>query len=210
MRLLILLLPIAYAFYLYPDLPAQVPTHFGIDGNPDAWGDRSSIFLGPGIMGAVGVFMHFLFQNISKLDPKVGKTKEQEGMFKELGFGIIIFLSILALFIVHASAHPEFRIDHFLFSFIGLSFAIFGRYMHKLQPNYYAGFRLPWTLENADNWKYTHEIAGKFWFYGGLLQTLLCFILPGKFSIIAFLSIMFVMVLVPILFSYNFYRKNKN
>ena len=35
------LVAVGYAWLRYPDLPAQVPTHFGPSGRPDAWSPRS-------------------------------------------------------------------------------------------------------------------------------------------------------------------------
>lgn len=32
---------LAFAVWTWPDLPQRIPTHFGIDGRPDAWGDRT-------------------------------------------------------------------------------------------------------------------------------------------------------------------------
>ena len=32
---------VAGAGWLWPDVPARVPTHFGFDGEPDAWAERS-------------------------------------------------------------------------------------------------------------------------------------------------------------------------
>jgi len=32
---------LAFAVWTWPDLPHRIPTHFGIDGRPDAWGDRT-------------------------------------------------------------------------------------------------------------------------------------------------------------------------
>ncbi len=207
---LILLIPLGYAYYLLPGLPEQIPTHFGIDGKPDAWGGRYSIFLAPGILCGVGFLLFNLFQNLGKVDPKYQETKENAGIFKTLSYGITGFLSILAIMIVESTANPNFHFDRYIFTFIGISFALFGKYMGKLQPNYFAGFRLPWTLEDPANWKYTHEVAGVIWYYGGLLQGILCAWLPTKWSILVFLSILVVQILIPILFSYNFYRKNKN
>jgi len=209
LAILILLIPFAYAAYLFPDLPVQIPTHFGIDGKPDDWGSSSSIFAAPGILCGVGLGLFILFQNLSKFDPKMQQTPENAHIFRDLSYGLVGFLSILSIFIVHASANPGFRIDHYLLSFIGLSFAGFGKYMPKLQPNYFAGFRLPWTLEDPNNWKYTHQIAGTFWLYGGLLQALICSVSPAKWSIMFFLGSLFVIVIIPIYFSYTFYRKNK-
>lgn len=32
---------LAFSLYVYPELPARIPTHFGADGTPDAWRDRA-------------------------------------------------------------------------------------------------------------------------------------------------------------------------
>lgn len=32
---------VAWAAWLWPDVPARVPVHFGLDGEPDRWADRS-------------------------------------------------------------------------------------------------------------------------------------------------------------------------
>ncbi|MBK0418938.1 DUF1648 domain-containing protein [Leucobacter sp. CSA1] len=41
------------ALLLYPTLPERIPTHFGISGQADAWGPRSSVFLLLGIFAAL-------------------------------------------------------------------------------------------------------------------------------------------------------------
>lgn len=32
---------LAWALWLWPSVPARIPTHFGIDGTPDSWSERS-------------------------------------------------------------------------------------------------------------------------------------------------------------------------
>jgi phosphate/sulfate permease len=32
---------LAFSLYVYPELPARIPTHFGADGTADAWRDRT-------------------------------------------------------------------------------------------------------------------------------------------------------------------------
>lgn len=42
-----LLSTIGLVAYHWRDLPAQVPTHFGFDGRPDAWGERIHLWWAP-------------------------------------------------------------------------------------------------------------------------------------------------------------------
>ena len=89
---------------------------------------------------------------------------------------------------------------------LGLAFAAMGLYMPKLKQNYFAGFKLPWTLENEDNWNATHKIAGKAWLYGGILQFVAGIAFSSVTSFIIFFIDMIVMVLVPTIYSYRMFK----
>jgi uncharacterized membrane protein len=207
--LLLLAIPLGYAAYLYPNLPTTIPTHFNINGEADDWGDKSTIFLGPGIMAAVGLFTYLILSNLKNIDPKRYKA-EDDGMFKKFALFMVLFLSILGVIITQSATNNNGNITKILLPFIGLAFAAMGWYMPKLHQNYFAGFKLPWTLENVDNWNATHKLAGKVWLYGGILQAFATLVLPNKIALIAFLAIVFVMVIVPTIFSYRMFKKGNH
>jgi uncharacterized membrane protein len=203
--LVLLGIPFAYAAYLYPNLPATIPTHFNIKGEADDWGPKNTIFLGPGIMAGVGLFTFFILSNLKNFDPKRLKA-EDDGMFKKFALFMVAFLSMLGIIITYSSTGGSINISKLLFPFIGFAFSIMGWYMPKLHQNYFAGFKLPWTLENVDNWNETHKVAGKVWLFGGVLQAIGTFILPNTFGIILFISVTAIMVLIPTIFSYRMFK----
>lgn len=45
--------------------------------------------------------------------------------------------------------------------FMGVVMIVIGNYLPKTHRNYIIGIRLPWTLENDENWRKTHRLAGK-------------------------------------------------
>ena len=96
--LALIAIPFAYAAYVYPSLPATIPTHFNYKGEADGFGGKDSIFLGPGILGVVSLFTFFLVSNIKNLDPKRVK-EEDDGMFKKFALLMVAFLSMLGLII---------------------------------------------------------------------------------------------------------------
>ncbi len=206
--LILILVPFAYAYYLYPSLPYRIPTHFNASGEADAWGHKSSIFLLPLIMGVTSIIVYFILSNIKKLDPKRYASVDDK-MYKQLALYVVVFLSLLSLLITYASAHEGVKIEKLLFPFLGLAFAGFGMYMPKIKQNYFAGFRLPWTLESEANWTATHRLAGKIWTVGGLLQFLSGLIIQGELVFIFFISIIIVMVILPTVYSYLFFKKEK-
>lgn len=203
--LTLLLLPFAYALYLYPNAPERVPMHFNINGEVDGWGDRNSLFIGPLILGIVGIFVYFLISNIKRVDPKrYGDADDR--VFRQIALLTQAFLCCLSLLILYASMHQEAPMQKLLFAFIGLMFSAFGLYMSKLKQNYFAGFKLPWTLASEANWISTHQLAGKLWFIGGLLLLPACLFLEGAPLSIIFFIIMIVLVVWPCIHSYLFFQ----
>jgi uncharacterized membrane protein len=71
---------------------------------------------------------------------------------------------------------------------MGLLFSVLGNYMHSIKPNYFVGFRTPWTLENEDNWRKTHQLMARIWVPGGLLITIGTLLLPFMAGFIFMIS----------------------
>ena len=203
--LVIIGIPFIYAAYLYPSLPEIIPTHFNIKGEADGFGGKDSIYLGPIIMGVASLFTYFLLANIKKFDPK-RTEKIDDGLFRKFGFFTALFLSALSMVILYATTHQGISIEKLLFPIMGLAFAALGVYMPKLKQNYFAGFKLPWTLENVDNWNATHKIAGKVWLYGGVIQFFAGLVFSSVASFVIFFIAMVVMVLVPTIYSYRMFK----
>lgn len=58
-----------------------------------------------------------------------------------------------------------------------------------------------WTLENDENWRKTHRLAGKIWVLGGLLLFLNSFVQLYVYWVF-FLTLFFV-VIIPSVYSYQ-------
>ena len=203
--LLIIGIPFIYAAYLYPSLPKIIPTHFNIKGEADGFGSKDSIYLGPSIMGIASLFTYFFLTYIKKIDPKRSEQME-DGLFQKFGFFTVLFLTALSMVILYATSHQGISIEKLLFPMMGLAFAGIGLYMPKLKQNYFAGFKLPWTLENVDNWNATHKIAGKVWLYGGVIQFFAGLVFSSVASFVVFFIAIVVMVLVPTIYSYRMFK----
>ena len=204
---ILIIAPFIYGALIFPHLPSRIPTHFNIEGKADAWGGPSSIFIGPGIMGAVSIFVYILMSNLKTFDPKK-YDEANDTLYSNFAVLTVAFLSALSTIIIYSSTHAdEINVGKLILPLVGLSFAGLGWYMPKFKQNYFVGFKLPWTLENETNWNETHKVAGKLWIYGGLFQAVVTFILPMKFGMIAFMLAIAVMVIIPSVFSYRLFKK---
>ncbi|CAN5189886.1 hypothetical protein BH20BAC1_BH20BAC1_26170 [soil metagenome] len=90
---------------------------------------------------------------------------------------------------------------------MGPLFALIGNYMPNLKPNYVAGYRISWTLNNADNWRKTHDFAGKSWFFGGLIMVVLCMLLPFETALVVFTIVVLALLIIPAVYSYKLHKK---
>ena len=203
--LLLIGIPFIYAAYLYPNLPEIIPTHFNIKGEADGFGGKGSIYVGPSIMGMASLFTYLFLTYIKKIDPKRSEQME-DGLFQKFGFFTVLFLTALSMVILYATTHQGISIEKLLFPLMGLAFAGMGLYIAKLKQNYFAGFKLPWTLDNVDNWNATHKIAGKVWLYGGIIQFFAGLAFSSVASFVIFFIAMVVMVLVPTIYSYRMFK----
>jgi len=201
------LLPIVYVASIYSSLPASVPVHFDIDGRPNGYGSKGDFLGTQGILIIMSAFVYLLMKFLPAIDPKK-YVKYGEATFQKLALGIVFFMAALDIAIAYAAVHQSFEVGKLLLPIIGLLFAFIGNIMNSIKPNYFAGVRTPWTLEDPDTWRSTHRLASKLWFFGGIGLTIAVLLLPNKAGMTVFLSIVGILVLIPVIYSYLYYKKH--
>ena len=206
---IILVLPVIYLAIVWNRLPEKIAMHFDLQGNPDKYDSKNEFLLFMGIMLIVSIGIYFLLTNIYRIDPK-RNAAENKGRLQKIAFALVVFLSALECLVIYMGTEGSLKLNiRFLLALMGVFWAVIGNYMNNLKPNYFAGFRLPWTLESEDNWKYTHHIASKLWFAGGLLITVICVFTTTTVSLISMFTILTIATVIPIIYSYRFYKKQK-
>ena len=86
---------------------------------------------------------------------------------------------------------------------VGILYLILGNFIPKVKPNYSIGFRIPWALNDSDNWYHTHRFGGKCMVIGGIAM-----IVTSPFqNVWIFLALVIVPCILPVVYSYMFYRK---
>lgn len=88
----------------------------------------------------------------------------------------------------------------------GPMFLIFGNFMPKAVQNRTFGLKIKWTLANEENWAATHRFTGKVWVIAGIV-TLIGAFLPEMWSVILLIAVSVPAVVVPIVYSYCYYKK---
>ncbi len=156
MALLLLAAPAILAAILYPGLPETIPIHFNAKGEADGFGPKSSIWIHISILSVVGLGVYLLLSNIHKIDPKKTANVSVD-TYKTLALIITLFLSIINISIVLSMSNTfkSLGIQNIILPSVGLLLAVIGYFMRNIKPNYFIGLRLPWTLEDDENWAAT-------------------------------------------------------
>jgi uncharacterized membrane protein len=203
---LLIMLPYFYLANIWQQLPSRVPIHFNFEGVADNWSGKNFLLFLP---AGLGVFVYCLMVALPYIDPKK-KILQMGDKYTALRFIFTFFFSLLSVYLLYVTKEGGMKNPYLLIAILGLLFALLGNYFQAIRPNYFIGIRTPWTLDNEQVWKKTHQLAGRLWMVGGLLITLLAFVISGNAALaIVFTSLVVVMVLIPVVYSYIEFKKEK-
>lgn len=201
--------PVLLLAIIWKSMPIMVVTHYDIHFKPDHLSNKLFLwFVVPGL-SLLSVGMYMLFKNIHRIDPKRYKNNIPDSLIK-MGVGMAVFLSILNIIIIVSSNNNINVFKNLFFPLIGLLFSYLGYCMKHLQPNYFAGIRVPWTLNSKENWEKTHYYSSKLWFWGGLIIAFVSLFLSFIVSAFASISILLIMIILPIYYSYQLFKKERD
>ena len=206
---LIMLLPAVYLAIVWTGIPQIVPMHFDLKGNVDQYGTKTDLLIMTAVLTGLNMLAYLAILNIYKIDPKKYAAQNKERL-QRIGFSVALYLAAVSAMLIYviSTNHVDF-VMKFVFIAMGLLFALIGNNMYNLKPNYFAGMRLPWTLENEDNWRATHHVAGRLWFFGGFVIALLAFVLDEQWSVYSTFIALSFLVLIPVIYSYRYYKRSQ-
>ncbi|MBO6048027.1 MAG: SdpI family protein [Erysipelotrichaceae bacterium] len=199
---LLILCPMIFGIAIYNRLPETLPTHWNFNGQIDGYSSRRFVVY---IMPLMLLAIHLVCSLVISLDPKNQNVSRK---IKNLVLWIVPVVSVFVSYAIYSNALGKtVDITTLPFMFIGILFMIIGNYMPKTRQNYTIGIKIPWTLDNEDNWNATHRFAGKLWFVGGFI-----FLIASILKIVnPLIEIIFVLVIaiIPTIYSYIYYRNNQ-
>ena len=199
---IITILPALLGLCIWNILPEKIPIHFDINGNPDGFANKAiSVFVLPFSMLAV----HWLCIICTAfLDPKSKNNLSSKAFNLVLWISPIISLVISAILYSYALGY-EINTVLVLNLLVGVMFIVIGILLPKCKQSYTIGIKLPWTLNDENNWNKTHRFGGVVFVIGGTVICATSFL--NSFWIM--LGVMIVMIALPIIYSLAFYLKTK-
>lgn len=89
----------------------------------------------------------------------------------------------------------------------GLLFLVLGNLMPKVRQNNTIGIKIKWALENEENWIATHRFSGRLWVIGGLVSMSCALFAESGIAFGIFFTDVFILALLPMVYSYRYYRR---
>lgn len=161
----IILLMVLLSLYFYPRLPEIIPSHFGVQGQPNQYAPKGQLMA---LILGLTAGLYLLLTFIPLIDPfwrKIQKRYSLFLIFRDLMLCFFLFLYVLSLLAAQQGSLP---LNAMGIGF-GLFFALLGNYLPKLPRNWFFGIRNPWTISSDIVWRKTHILGGWLFVLSGLV-----------------------------------------
>lgn len=157
-------IPMIVGLILWNKLPAEIPVHFSVAGVADQFTSKTFAVLGIPVLLWL---LHLLTGFIILADPK--KQNINDKVFTLMLYTVPA-VGIFSSVIMYTSAlNMPVSVNMVGGLFVGIVFLFVGNYLPKSKQNYTVGIKLPWTLNDTENWNKTHRFGGVLWTICGVI-----------------------------------------
>lgn len=184
--------------FSWGSLPEKLPIHWGVNGQPDVYGNKVMALLFPFGLMFLLIMLSFI---LDKAEPK----NMQVLRVMRLGLSIVG----LAMLSTVALQWPNAR---FIMIAVGILILLVGNLVGKTKPNHWVGVRLPWVFKSQRSWYATQRRGAAGLTLIGIVLTLCFLVLPASilFSLLSFSALSISIVGLAIWLSYTSYQEYKN
>ncbi len=197
---LVILIHAAAGLLLWERLPERVPIHFNFAGGEDGYcGKPFAVFVLPAIVLA----LHWVCVLAVCIDPK-RENIDAKPLTLVLWICPAVMLAVSGLLYSNALGFKP-DVPAATTALVGVLYLVLGNYLPKCKPNFTVGIRVSWALDDPENWRATHRVAGWTVSIGGVL--ILATVWLGNFW--PMLVIAMAALLAPAVYSYVYYRRHR-
>jgi len=189
----------AFSFWAKGHLPARTPMHWNLQGAVDGWGSPlEAALLLPGL--ATVVYLVILAFDWGRLDFKAARAMSP-ATTRQIRLLVMLLMAGLQGLVLGAALRGGALHSSRTMVLLCLFCICLGNLMPRLEPNAWAGIRIPPTLENRDVWKRTHRLGGRWLLISGLVGLPLC-LLPEPLANLLPVPIIVLPLLMATIYAY--------
>ena len=197
-----ILAALAFGIWALPDLPAEMASHWGLDGEPDGWSSRTTAVF---VLPLIGLGVAALLAFLPRVDPRRVNFELHAGTYWLVANASLIVISVIHVGMIGYNLGWPIPLSRIVAIGIGGLFVLIGNVMTRMRPNWFMGIRTPWTLSSEVVWRRTHRVGGYGFVIGGALIVLTGLLHPS-WAAWVMISSVGVAALVSIVYSYVVWR----
>ena len=190
---------------VYPRLPATIPTHWDLSGQPNGWSSR---FWGAWLIPIFLLGMWALVRVLPRIDPRGANYAKFGGAFEAIIDAIMLFMFALHVVALRAALGHPVEMQRILPIGIGVLLIVIGNLLPRARPNWFVGIRTPWTLSSDRVWEKTHRFGGRVFVAAGLIITIASFVWVEEAHIVLF-AVMVVVASSVMIYSYLEWKREQ-
>lgn len=198
---LVVLGMLAVSAWAWPQIPdgAQLPIHWGIDGQPNGFAPKwQGLLMLPALTAGIALVLAFA----PRVDPRAGNIQRSATAYWAIAVAALVLMVVVHVAAVLAATGRAVNIGMIVSLAVGGLFVVVGNFLGKTRSSWIFGIRTPWTLSSELAWTRTHRLGGYLFVLLGVVVILAALLTPGGMQV--FLLLGGVVVLVPILFAYSY------
>ncbi len=200
---LLCLLPMIVGLVFYKKLPEQIATHFNALGEADGYSPKTFAVFGT---GAIMLGVHLLCLFVTTADPKNRNVSDK---VMDLICWAVPAVSVYITFLLYGKALGyDFNISNITILLVGVLLTVIGNYLPKCRQNYTIGIKVPWALNDAENWDKTHRFGGYVFMICGILCAVMALFVKNAYALS--MPVVLVCTTAPVVYSYLLYRKKND
>jgi uncharacterized membrane protein len=183
-----------------------VPMHFGLNGQPDRYGDRTEL-------GVLLVFMAAMTAITAGMMGWYAGRSEEQSRRRGLRMGQFISLiaiggttALLGWAALGGAAGATAFSPGWTIALLGLILTLIGAGLGRVGPNPLVGVRTPWSYKSRLAWDRSNRLAGRLFFWFGLILLIAGPIAPQPLTMIAAPALILVAAIWSVFESWRVWR----
>jgi uncharacterized membrane protein len=204
--LVVLAAAAGFSIWAYPQLPAEVATHFDLDGDPNGWSSRLVATI---LVPLLGLVMAGAFVVLPRIDPR----RANYTLFSPTYWTIVNALLVLVagVHVLMLGKALGWVVDMSRVAGLGVGglFILLGNLMTRIRPNWFMGIRTPWTLSSDTVWRKTHRFGGVAFAIAGVCMVATAFVAAPWLRISAIVAVG-AAALGSVVYSYVIWKREQN
>jgi len=162
----------AMAVYIYQFGPAgPIAVHFDLQGHPNGWADRHAVAIGIEVLAGITAAINLMLRIGVSRQPGFVEAKRTFALTQAVMLATAAMFTTLLVSLALANGQG-ISLLRLPLSLVWLIFIIVGAFVGKVAPNPFLGVRVYWTLHSRLAWDKANRLAGRIFFFGGLIGLL--------------------------------------